>query len=206
MVALSPPARTENGSTAKSPKRMAHCAEFPPSEMTCLNRRGRLFPRTDGPCRYAARHGAAVRRNYRSNRDLITLRGQSPSRRHCDASDTVYKLSSYISKRDLPAAQRTARRIPGALRINGAGLDHTMPFGRYKQIGMVAREYLRRRALLHRTQDSEDRARMMSVPRNTVSVRSARSTLFPLRGHNRAGRLAYCGGHWRPATYRDDRD
>lgn len=53
-----------------------------------------------------------------------------------EANDTDYGLSSYIYTRDLSAAHRTARLIrAGTVRINGAALDHTMPFGGYKQSG-----------------------------------------------------------------------
>lgn len=53
-----------------------------------------------------------------------------------EANDTDYGLSSYIYTRDLSTAHRTARLIrAGTVRVNGAALDHMMPFGGYKQSG-----------------------------------------------------------------------
>lgn len=53
-----------------------------------------------------------------------------------DANDTEYGLSAYVYTRDLSTAHRMARLISaGNVRVNGAGLDFTMPFGGFKQSG-----------------------------------------------------------------------
>lgn len=53
-----------------------------------------------------------------------------------EANNTEYGLSAYLYTRDLSTAHRMARLIKaGNVRVNGAGLDFTMPFGGFKQSG-----------------------------------------------------------------------
>ncbi|WP_420144132.1 aldehyde dehydrogenase family protein [Sphingobium sp.] len=53
-----------------------------------------------------------------------------------EANDTEYGLSAFIYTRNLSKAHQMARLIrAGTVRVNGAGLDYTMPFGGYKQSG-----------------------------------------------------------------------
>jgi phenylacetaldehyde dehydrogenase len=52
------------------------------------------------------------------------------------ANDTDYGLNAFIYTRDLSRAHRLARKIKaGVVRVNGAGIDPTVPFGGYKQSG-----------------------------------------------------------------------
>lgn len=53
-----------------------------------------------------------------------------------EANNTEYGLSAYVYTRDLSTAHRMARLIKsGTVRVNGAGLDFTVPFGGFKQSG-----------------------------------------------------------------------
>jgi phenylacetaldehyde dehydrogenase len=53
-----------------------------------------------------------------------------------EANNTEYGLSSYVYTRDLSTAHRMAKMIKaGTVRVNGAGLDFTVPFGGFKQSG-----------------------------------------------------------------------
>jgi phenylacetaldehyde dehydrogenase len=53
-----------------------------------------------------------------------------------DANDTDYGLNGFIYTRDLSRAHRMARKIKaGVIRVNGAGIDCTVPFGGFKQSG-----------------------------------------------------------------------
>ncbi len=52
------------------------------------------------------------------------------------ANDTDYGLNAFVYTRDLSKAHRLARKIKaGVVRVNGAGIDHTVPFGGFKQSG-----------------------------------------------------------------------
>ncbi len=52
------------------------------------------------------------------------------------ANDTDYGLNAFVYTRDLSRAHRMARKIKaGVVRVNGAGIDHTVPFGGFKQSG-----------------------------------------------------------------------
>src|SRR5258708_37792484 len=53
-----------------------------------------------------------------------------------EANDTDYGLNGFIYTRDLSRAHRMARKIKaGVIRVNGAGIDFTVPFGGFKQSG-----------------------------------------------------------------------
>ena len=53
-----------------------------------------------------------------------------------EANDTNYGLNAFIYTRDLSKAHRMARKIKaGVVRVNGAGIDPTVPFGGFKQSG-----------------------------------------------------------------------
>jgi phenylacetaldehyde dehydrogenase len=53
-----------------------------------------------------------------------------------EANDTDYGLSAFVYTRDLATAHRMGRLIKaGFVRVNGAGLDWSIPFGGYKQSG-----------------------------------------------------------------------
>jgi aldehyde dehydrogenase (NAD+) len=57
------------------------------------------------------------------------------------ANDTQYGLAAYIATGDAERARRVAARLrAGSVRINGAMLDITVPFGGYKTSGN-GREY-----------------------------------------------------------------
>src|SRR5258708_39716407 len=50
------------------------------------------------------------------------------------ANDTDYGLNAFVYTRDLSKAHRMARKIrAGVVRVNGAGIDQTVPFGGFKQ-------------------------------------------------------------------------
>ena len=52
------------------------------------------------------------------------------------ANDSPYGLSAYVSSGDPERALRVARRLrAGMVHLNGAPIDHTAPFGGYKQSG-----------------------------------------------------------------------
>lgn len=53
-----------------------------------------------------------------------------------EANDTDYGLNAFVYTRDLSRAHRMARKIKaGVIRVNGAGIDFTVPFGGFKQSG-----------------------------------------------------------------------
>ena len=53
-----------------------------------------------------------------------------------EANDTDYGLSAFVYTRDLTKAHRMVKKIKaGVVRVNGAGIDFTVPFGGYKQSG-----------------------------------------------------------------------
>jgi len=53
-----------------------------------------------------------------------------------EANDTDYGLSAFVYTRDLAKAHRMVKKIKaGVVRVNGAGIDFTVPFGGYKQSG-----------------------------------------------------------------------
>jgi phenylacetaldehyde dehydrogenase len=53
-----------------------------------------------------------------------------------EANDSEYGLSAYIYTRDLSRAHKMAKKMrAGTVRVNGAGIDFTVPFGGYKQSG-----------------------------------------------------------------------
>jgi phenylacetaldehyde dehydrogenase len=53
-----------------------------------------------------------------------------------EANDTEYGLSAYVWTRDIGTAHKMARKLKsGFVRINGGGLDNSLPFGGYKQSG-----------------------------------------------------------------------
>jgi phenylacetaldehyde dehydrogenase len=53
-----------------------------------------------------------------------------------EANNTEFGLCAFVYTRDLSIAHRMARKIKaGTIRVNGAGVDYTMPFGGYKQSG-----------------------------------------------------------------------
>jgi phenylacetaldehyde dehydrogenase len=53
-----------------------------------------------------------------------------------EANNTDYGLCAYVYTRDLSTAHRMVRLIKaGTVRVNGAGIDYTLPFGGYKQSG-----------------------------------------------------------------------
>jgi phenylacetaldehyde dehydrogenase len=67
---------------------------------------------------------------------LIPFDGDDLEGLVAEANNTEYGLSAYIYTRDLSTAHRIAARIQaGMIRVNGAALDYTMPFGGYKQSG-----------------------------------------------------------------------
>jgi phenylacetaldehyde dehydrogenase len=53
-----------------------------------------------------------------------------------EANDTEYGLSAYVWTQNIGTAHKMARKLKsGFVRINGGGLDNSLPFGGYKQSG-----------------------------------------------------------------------
>jgi len=53
------------------------------------------------------------------------------------ANDTIYGLSSYLWTENLNTAHAMIKRIKaGSVKVNGAGMEFTLPFGGYKQSGI----------------------------------------------------------------------
>jgi len=58
-----------------------------------------------------------------------------------EANDSIYGLNAAVWTRNVTVAHLMARKLKsGTVRINGAGVDHSQPFGGYKQSGW-GREY-----------------------------------------------------------------